>query len=154
MILYLMRHGEAENHALSDASRELTPRGIAETRAVSAQLQISAPAIERAITSPFQRALQTSSILSAALAIPPFEVSNGLQPEADLHGLMDVIEQTESEHLLLVAHNPLLSNLLGLLVDGNLEKSRYMGTSHMACISLTLAAPGCGELLYTLTPST
>lgn len=152
MIVYLMRHGAAETQALSDAARELTRQGVMDNRAVLAKLKMYSPTIDRALTSPYQRARQTSSVLRMDFPTLRFEVSKALEPESNVYDLLDLIEQTEANQLFLVGHNPLLSNLLALMLDGTLESNRQMGTSHIACVSFDVVAPGCGELLYTLTP--
>lgn len=152
MIVYLMRHGEAEKQALSDPARELTRQGIMENQAVIAKLNQHAPMIDHAMMSPYRRARQTSSALGMPFPQLRFEVSKDLEPEASVYDLLDKVEKTQAMQVFLISHNPLISNLLSLMVDGTLETSRHMGTSHIACISMDIVAPGCAELLYTLTP--
>ncbi|MFK7864081.1 MAG: phosphohistidine phosphatase SixA [Pseudohongiellaceae bacterium] len=152
MIVYLMRHGEAENYAVSDAARRLTQKGIEDCQVVVAQLKAKLPPIDRVITSPFQRAVETSAIVSANMSVPEFEVSRRLQPESDVLELLKFIDQSNAGHLLLVAHNPLLSLLVALMVDGVVQGTRALGTSHLMGVSMEVVAPGCGELLFTLTP--
>lgn len=152
MLLYLMRHGEAEQAGASDAARELNRQGMLANRAVVQKFGQQSPMIERALMSPYQRARQTATSMRAILPTLRFEVSQDLIPDASPYDLLDKIEQMNVMQLLLVSHNPLISNFLALLVDGTLETDRAMGTSHLACVSLDLVAPGCGELKYTLTP--
>lgn len=152
MIIYLMRHGEAEQQALSDPARELTHRGVMDNRAVVAKLNQHGPMIDVALTSPYQRARQTSSALRKGFPQLRMQVSRDLEPESDPYDLLDKIEQIDAMQVFLVSHNPIISNLLAILVDGTLETNRHMGTSHIACLSTDIVAPGCAELLYTLTP--
>lgn len=152
MLIYLMRHGEAENQALSDAARELTRQGVMDNRAVIEKLNVYTPMIDKAIMSPYQRARQTGAALRMHFPSLRFDVSQSLEPEASVYDLLDAIEKMDTMQLFIVSHNPLLSNLLALMVDGTLESDRQMGTSHIACVSMDFVAPGCGELLYTLTP--
>ena len=152
MMIYLMRHGEAEKQALSDSARELTRQGVMDNQAVIAKLNQHAPIIDLAIMSPYQRARQTSSTLRMYFPKLRFEVSKDLEPEASVYDLLDKIEHTQAKQVFLISHNPLISNLLALMVDGTLETSRHMGTSHITCVSMDIVVPGCAELIYTLTP--
>lgn len=152
MIVYLMRHGAAEAQATSDAARELTRQGVMDNRAVLAKLKMYSPPLDRAFTSPYQRARQTSSVLRTDFPTLRCEVNTALEPESNVYDVLDLIEQSAANQLFIVSHNPLLSKLLGLMLDGTLETHRHMGTSHIACVSFDVVAPGCGELLYTLTP--
>lgn len=152
MIIYLMRHGEAEQQALTDSARKLTRQGVLDNRAVFAKLNQHAPMIDLALTSPYQRAKETSSELRRNFPQLRMEVSKDLEPEAGVYDLLDKIEQMDAMQVFLVSHNPIISNLLAIMVDGTLETNRHMGTSHLACVSMDIVAPGCAELLYTLTP--
>lgn len=152
MMVYLMRHGEAEQQALSDPARELTHKGGVDNRAVVAKLIQHSPMIDVALTSPYQRARQTSSALRMKFPQLRMQVSKDLEPEASAYDLLDKIEQMDAMQVFLISHNPIISNLLAIMVDGTLETNRHMGTSHIACVSMDIVAPGCAELLYTLTP--
>ena len=152
MMIYLMRHGEAEQKALSDPARELTRKGVMDNRSVIAKLSQHAPEIDRALTSPYQRARQTCSALQVSYPQLSFEVSEALEPEAGVYDLLDEIEKIDVMQVFLISHNPLISNLLALLVDGTLATSSDMETSHIACVSMDIVAPGCGKVLYTLSP--
>jgi len=152
MLIYLMRHGEAEQQGQSDQTRELTRKGVVDTRAVMEKLKLRSPQIERAMMSPFQRARQTITSLRAVSPTLRYEVNQNLVPDASVYDLLDSFETANVMQLFLVSHNPLLSDLLSLMVDGTLESNRQMGCSEIACVSMDIIAPGCGELLYTITP--
>ncbi len=79
-----------------------------------------------------------------------FEVNELLVPDADAYDVMQIIEQSGIEHLLLVGHNPLMSRLFSLMIDGIAETMRPFGTSNLVCIEMDLVAPGCGEIQYTM----
>ena len=152
MLIYLMRHGEAEPTGQSDQTRELTRKGVMDTRAVMEKLKLRSPQIERAMMSPYQRARQSITPLRAVSPTLRYEVNQNLVPDANVYDLLDSFETMNVMQLFLVSHNPLLSDLLSLMVDGTLESNRQMGCSEIACVSLDIIAPGCGELLYTITP--
>lgn len=108
MRLYLLRHGKAEAHNVSDAQRRLTPAGVArmETAArVMARLNVS-PA--RIYSSPRRRSRQTADIVAAALGLE-VELSEALDygfSAADLPALVD--DLPSDAELLCVGHNPFL----------------------------------------------
>ncbi len=152
MLIYLMRHGEAEQTSQSDQTRELTRKGVMDTRAVMQKLSARSPQIERAMMSPYQRARQTMTALRMASPSTRYEVNQNLVPEANVYDLLDSFESMNVMQLFIVSHNPLLSNLLSLMLDGTLESDRQMACSEIACVSMDIIAPGCGELLYTIKP--
>jgi phosphohistidine phosphatase SixA len=152
MLVYLMRHGEAEPQGQSDQTRELTRKGVMDSRAAMEQLKARGPQIDKAMMSPYQRARQTITALRLVSPTLRYEVNQNLVPEANVYDLLDSFESINVMQLFLVSHNPLLSNLLALMVDGTLETDRQMGCSEIACVSMDIIAPGCGELLYTIRP--
>ncbi len=152
MLLYLLRHAIAQGRAESDATRELTGEGIAQARAVSKKLRQRAPQMDRVLCSPYVRARQTASyIMPLFTALEP-EIEEGLKPGADVYAALDIIEGQGVENLLLVGHNPFMSKLLSVLVDGTIDSKHYVDNANLYCISAELVAPACGELVYRLNP--
>lgn len=152
MLLYLLRHGAAEPKAETDEKRELTPTGIIETRSMVQKFKLQVPVIDKAIMSPYKRARQTASVLQDAFPNMKIDVDERIQPESDIYDLMDSLEQGDVRHLLIVSHNPFLSNLLSVLVDATMETNRPIGTSVLVCVMVDFIAPGCGQILYTIEP--
>lgn len=71
MKLWLLRHGEAEAHARSDAQRELTPHGRKEVKQSAGHLP--GHGVSKIVASPYVRAQQTAQIVREVLAShPPF----------------------------------------------------------------------------------
>jgi len=152
MLIYLLRHGDAEEKGVSDAARELSRKGVLESRALAQKLKLYEPQLDRALMSPLQRARQTASMLRVVFPSTRFEVERALEPDSDVYALFESIENMNVQHLMLVSHNPLLSNLLSLILDGTLESRRPFECSHLYCIEMDVVAPGCGTLRYKLTP--
>ncbi len=73
-------------------------------------------------------------------------------PDGDVHVVMDYIEAYEADELMMISHNPFISNLLSVMADGTMEARRPLGTSTLVCVSMDIVAPSCGEILYTLEP--
>lgn len=142
----------AENRASSDEARELTRQGLMQTRSVAAKFKARSPVLDKAIVSPYRRARQTAFALQSEFEDLQFEIESKIEPGGDIYDVLDTIEKYGVQQLLMVSHNPLLSNLLAILVDGSLGMNRYVGNSILVCVNLDVVAPGCGEILYTLEP--
>ncbi|MCY3907293.1 MAG: phosphohistidine phosphatase SixA [Anaerolineaceae bacterium] len=108
MRLYLLRHGKAEAHNVSDAQRRLTPAGVRRMEwaaQVMARLKIR-PA--RIFSSPRVRSRQTADIVAAALGVEVAErqtLDYGFNA-ANLPALL--AELPTDADLLCVGHNPFL----------------------------------------------
>ena len=150
MMIYLLRHGIAEQKGLSDAARELSREGVMQTRAMAEKFKLHEPQVDKALMSPFQRARQTASLLRVVFPSLRFEVERALEPEADVYALFEKLETYNVQNLLLVSHNPLLSKLLSIMLDATLETARPFEPSHLYCIEMDFVAPGCGTLKYVL----
>ena len=152
MLLYLVRHGMAEARAATDAERELTAEGIAGNQAVVNEFTRRSPALERGLVSPYVRARQTAAQFEQAFPGLEFEVTDAITPDRDPQQVMALIERYGEQDLIVVAHPPLLSDLLSLLVDGAIAGGHAMGTSNLVCVAMDVVAPGCGEINYALRP--
>ena len=119
--LLLLRHGIAEERlgGLDHPDRALTARGRRRTRAVIDALVCRGVGVERLITSPYRRALETAQIACEAGLSGQLEQQPWLQPGGDAALLVKDL----SGRVGLVGHEPDLSDLacslLGL-VPGSL----------------------------------
>lgn len=110
MKLYLLRHGIAEDAAPGqrDADRALTEDGIRKMRKAARGMRAVIPRLDRVLTSPLKRALQTAGIVAEAFSLEPEpceDLALGGDPGAALQGLAGAV--------LLVGHEPGLSVLAG-----------------------------------------
>jgi phosphohistidine phosphatase len=117
--LTLLRHGHAEREgAQGDAERALTRRGEQEAWSSAARLAALGLAPQRILASAAVRTRQTASIAQASFGLPSTALS--LEPRlylADTFTLLEVIAGVDAEvdHLLVVGHNPGLSEMVHLL---------------------------------------
>lgn len=147
MKLYVMRHGEAEPRAASDAERRLTTRGEAEVRAVALAAAARLGALQTVISSPYQRARETAAALMRTLNFAgELVIEPGLTPEASPRSLAALIEGSGVGELLLVSHQPLVGDLLHWLCDD--AALEPMGTAYLVALELTAFARGGAELLW------
>ena len=152
MLVYLMRHGLADRRAASDEGRELTREGLAQNRAVVKKFFLQTPLIDKGFVSPYERAKQTAADFRLAFPAIEFEETSRITPDSDPYDVLNLFEENQDQHVILIAHNPLLSRLVSLLVDGTMESSRQVDTSNVLCLMMDIVAPGCGELKYVLKP--
>ncbi|MEN5255364.1 phosphohistidine phosphatase SixA [Pseudomonas protegens] len=129
MKLWVLRHGQAESHAPTDAQRNLTAHGREEVLGSAAHL-IGQP-IAAILASPYVRAQQTAQLVREALGFEgEIRTVPWLTPEANP---LQVLEQLDSvDNLLLVSHQPLVGNLIGLLQHGHLRDPQPMNTASLA----------------------
>jgi phosphohistidine phosphatase len=77
-MIYLLRHGEAEEGVGDDAARRLTPKGERQARAAGEALAALASAVDACLTSPKVRAADTARLACEALEPEP-EVAEELR---------------------------------------------------------------------------
>lgn len=152
MLIYLVRHGIADRRVISDPERELTPFGVAQNRRVVKKLFLQSPALTKGVVSPFERARQTAADFRLTFPNLEFEVSDLITPNGNPYEIMNFIDENQQHSLIMISHNPLLSNLLSLLVDGTIETTRQINTSTVVCVLMDIVAPGCGKIKYVLEP--
>ena len=153
MKLYLLRHGEAEARAHDDPSRELTARGRREVTQVAQQFAARHVQLQRCFVSPYVRAAQTAALFlpAAGQQIAP-ETTPVLMPEVRASKVMDFLKGVGEQEVLLVSHNPLVSELHALLVDGDISHMHILGTSELICVSFDVLGLGMGRSPFRLMP--
>lgn len=153
MNLYLLRHGEAEPRAHNDPARQLTARGRREIEQIARQFAMRQLPLDRCFVSPYVRALQTAEyfIRHSGLAVPT-EVNEALIPETRASVVLQFLSGQGAGNILLVSHNPLLSELNALLVDGSISHMHILDTGELVAVSLEVAGLGMGRTSFRLVP--
>lgn len=146
MRLYIMRHGDAIQYARTDAERPLSELGRRQAADMVCHLQDEPPA--HVIASPYVRAQQTCSIVCEGLGIDHFETVAGITPDSDPLQVVKLLERYDSNSLLMVSHQPLVSTLIALLVDGSINGGYMMGTASIACLEFEMAGIGQARLQW------
>ncbi len=135
--LYLLRHGLAVPHGtpdIDDDDRPLTPEGERRVRSVGRALKRLKIKLDRIATSPLPRASRTAEIVAEALGrLDLIEVVDELRAHRDAASIQDWLKTRAEESLMVVGHNPSLSQLLGRLVVGPDHPS--IGDLHKAGIA-------------------
>ena len=114
-MIYLLRHGEAEDGAVDDAARRLTEKGERQARDAGLALKELGVGIDACLASPKVRARETARIAAELLGV---EVE---QTEALRGGPFDALELTAGRgDVLLVGHEPDFSAEVGRLTGANI----------------------------------
>lgn len=114
MVVLLLRHGKAEagGPGLPDEERTLSEEGEAELRELAPVLKDLGAHADLILSSPHVRAVQTADIVGRALGVTVV-ASPALVPSAEPEDVEDLLASyADTPTLLLVAHQPLLGNLL------------------------------------------
>ncbi len=77
-----------------------------------------------------------------------------LTPEVRARDVMRLLETLQAEQVLLVSHNPLLSELNALLIDGDISHMHILATSELVAINIDVIGLGMGRTVLRLAPGT
>lgn len=129
MKVWILRHGEAQAHARTDAERNLTEHGRAEVLRSAAHL-IGQP-LGAIIASPYVRAQQTAQLVRDVLGFEP-EICTvpWLTPDGDVQRVLEKLDTDDD--VLLVSHQPLVGSLISFLQHGHQRQPQPMYTASLA----------------------
>lgn len=143
MRLLLLRHGQAEAHAPTDAQRRLVAAGEA---AVLQKRQWLDSSISAFYCSPYRRARETAALIRHSVGDIEPVIDDRLTPDKPVSGVLDLLQAAQGDSLLLVAHNPLLSHLAGTLIGDPYAVS--LPTAGLVCLEADGWFPGSAQLLW------
>ena len=131
MKLWVLRHGEAEQRANTDAERRLTAHGREQVLHSAARL-LDQP-LQAIVASPYVRAQQTAALVHGALGFAePVRTVPWLTPDSDVRQAIAELERLGLEHVLLVSHQPLVGALVSVLEHGHVQQPAPMSTASLA----------------------
>ena len=140
MILYIVRHGDADTPAASDDERELSKKGRKVTAAMGELLKDAEFEVpELILASPLPRAQQTATILREKFAPNAvLETSEVLQPSSSLDAAMSVLASKHGAHdaMMIVGHDPLFSRLASAIITGSSDVVIEMKKSSVVVVEL------------------
>src|SRR5688572_18228018 len=125
MELYFLRHAiaaeRAEAGVAGDAERPLTTEGIQKMKKAAQGMKKLELRIDSIISSPYIRARHTAELAAAGLEFSKKIIfSDALTPEASFKDFLKLIKSHEpDDRLLLVGHQPTISDFVGELVTGH-----------------------------------
>ena len=115
-MIYLLRHGDAEDGDGDDAARRLTSKGERQAKAAGQALATLDASIDTCLTSPKVRAAETARIACEALSLEP-EIAEELRG-GPFDSLVLVVGRG---NVLLVGHEPDFSGEVARLTGANVK---------------------------------
>ena len=160
MNLYVLRHGLAVDRSKpgykKDADRPLTPKGKQRMWRVAEAMEEMELEFDAIIASPFLRATQTSEIVAEALELrKKLSTTDHLTPNGNPKLLLEHLSQIKPapKDVLIVGHEPYLSQLIGLLVAGNTNALIDLKKGALCKLEIeTLRCGRCATLAWLLSP--
>ena len=140
MKLYIMRHGEAVPFSDVDRNRSLSEHGRWQVAEVARQM--SDLPLTGILASPYLRAQQTAELMQVGMSAMdiPITCCDQLTPDAPVQAVLGVIP--DSGCWLLVSHMPLVSRLVGLLMQDAPDQGAIFSTAMVVGLDISLVAPG------------
>jgi phosphohistidine phosphatase len=118
-VIYLLRHGDAEDGGGDDAARRLTKKGERQAREAGLALAALGVGIDACLASPKVRALDTARLACEALGVE-VDVTEALRG-----GAFDALDFAAGRgEVLLVGHEPDLSHEVGRLTGANVAMKK------------------------------
>jgi len=159
MKLYLLRHAEAaereDSRYKSDAARPLTAKGLQRAKQLAHALRQMHVNLDLILSSPLVRARATAEILEHGMRLPGrLEITPHLAPEGDPAELFNQIHQVRPvpESVMLVGHEPYLSQLISLLCTGGGELGLTLKKCGLCRLEVeTLRLTRCATLEWLIT---
>ncbi|CCO44344.1 putative phosphohistidine phosphatase SixA [Vibrio nigripulchritudo SOn1] len=154
MKIFIMRHGEAETFADSDAERALTSRGVNQSVLVAkACAEQGESEMSKVLVSPYLRAQQTWNAIQQYFKTSDQETCKDITPYGksdDVFEYVCALAVTQAlDSVLLVSHLPLVGYLTAEFVPDMAPP--MFPTSGLVCIDFNLEKRQ-GELLWHIHP--
>jgi phosphohistidine phosphatase len=157
--LFIIRHGKAEEYSpklKSDSKRKLTEEGKKELELISKGLKNLNIKIDCIISSPLNRAMETSEILSQYLIVKEKKITlwDELKPESNVLDTHEKISTfSPDSKILLVGHEPHLTNLISSIISPRGNVSINLKKGGFVAIRITNSKSKIeGSLRSVLTP--
>lgn len=148
MLVFLIRHGIAIDDApgLGDEERFLTPEGRRKTQAVGGLLRKQVGRLDRLLTSPLVRAVQTAEIVARELECDDVRVAMALVPGGKLSQVDAAIgDSSDVKRLALVGHEPSMSAIAAHLLGMSSFPRAFKKAGVCAVTLREVGAPGVFE---------
>ena len=161
MNIFVLRHGEAGTRTTvpsKDFERPLTEAGRNEIERIAQSLSDLKVEFDLIATSPLRRAKETADIVARVYGEKKkptrLEVWNELKPESNRQELVAKLSKMrQDEDLLLVGHEPFLSNFIGEIIAGTPSARIVLKKGGIAKVQIVSFVPKVtGELRWLITP--
>ena len=150
MLLYLLRHANADTGGQSDDARPLSEKGMEQAKKVARFCEAHDMQLSLILTSPLRRALQTAKpvaeALRAELIIAPW-LSSGMSP----HKALEEIGAYRAQNsVMLVGHEPDFSQLAAHLLGLPTNHAINIRKGSLTLLDVSSFRPGAASLQFSL----
>ena len=150
MLLYLLRHADADTPAPSDDARALSEKGHGQARKVAHFCEAHDMQVSLVLSSPLRRAHETArpvaETLRAEMLIQQW-LASGMSPHAALEELRAYRTQGS---VLLVGHEPDFSQFAAHLLGLPTGNAIHIGKASLTLLEIDVFRAGAASLLFTL----
>ena len=161
MDLYILRHGIAQpreiSTAMKDGERRLTDEGKRKMRRIAKGMKAMDLTFDLILTSPLRRAKETAQIVAGVLQLQKrLKIFPALAAGEKTRDLVEALEEplSTSEAVLLVGHEPDLSDLVSRLIAGGTDLSMTLKKGGLCKLALHSVRYGrCAVLEWFLAPA-
>ncbi|HMK31349.1 MAG TPA: phosphohistidine phosphatase SixA [Terriglobales bacterium] len=155
MILYFLRHASAGQRQLTgdDDKRPLDKTGIEQCQQMGRMLAALGAEFDAIVTSPLERAARTAALVAQEIEFKgKISIDDALRPEGTYDSFRQLLRRyAKAETLMVVGHNPNLSEFLSLLIsDGSADTSIYLRKGALARVEVE--GKGIPQLNWCVTP--
>jgi phosphohistidine phosphatase len=160
MNIFILRHGIAVEPCTKgferDSDRPLTARGKRQLRKSAAAMRRMKLRFDLILSSPYKRAKRTAEIVAEELKLKKrLKFSDALRYERDAEELINQLSTLKSapKNLLLVGHEPYLSQLISRLTSGDENLAMDFKKGGLCKLEAEQLSFGkCAQLVWLLTP--
>ena len=136
MLIYLLRHGDAvQSSAFHDSERPLSSLGEHQAFGVGTFLRRSNILIPSVFSSPLRRAIQTAEIICEHVGPSQLGQLEYLVPGSRHQQIFDLLDSLDQPSVLLVGHEPHLSQTVALLTADQSDLGIEFGKCTLACVA-------------------
>jgi phosphohistidine phosphatase len=153
MLLFFLRHGDASSDPrYDDIKRPLTDLGIRQATQVGTFLHRMDSTIELVLSSPLKRAQETASCVLSTMKKQQIITSEFLLNGSDPRQLFEQLHTLSPESVLLVGHEPHVSETISLLISGNRKVEIEIRKCSLALVESSIPIRKGAGLLKLLIP--
>jgi phosphohistidine phosphatase len=157
--LYILRHGIAiapGTPGIPDDERPLTPKGEKRMHQIARGLRRLDLELDRILTSPLPRARTTAEIVAEELdAEDRLETADILRARSEAPAIQNWLRDRPEDRLMIVGHNPVLTDLITILVLGAAQPQPQvceLKKGGIAALCPSTPSPDRFDLLWVATP--
>ena len=150
MLLYLLRHADADTPAPSDGARPLSAKGIDQAGKVARFCEAHDMQLSVILTSPLRRAHETAKPVAAALRaelIVAQWLSSGMHPQAAVDELHSYRHHSS---VMIVGHEPDFSQLAAFLLGLPTNTAIHVRKASLILLELDVFRAGAASLQFSL----